>query len=92
MTATLQRRPRTSAESITLRTNYGSHRRVQDVLAFDAIGGVVFVRFEPRFRSDEPVSERVMLTELEALDADGRYVRNVGDVVRSMVESELVFE
>lgn len=81
MTATLQR-PRTQAEPITLRTNWGSHRVVVGVDGYDAIGGIVFVRFE-----DYPDEvERVPLDQLEALDADRQYVRPVSAVVRSMTD------
>jgi len=81
MHATLQR-PRTAAEPITLRTNWGSFRKVKHVDGYDAIGGIVFVRFEDY--PDEVA--RVELDELEALDANRQYVRPVSAVVRSMTD------
>lgn len=81
MIATLQR-PRTQAEPITLRTNWGSHRVVKQVEGYDVLGGIVFVRFE-----DYPDEvDRVPLDQLEALDASRQYVRPVSAVVRSMTD------
>lgn len=77
---------------ITLRDGLGSHRIVEEVLGYDAIGGVAFLRFKRRFASEPITSERVPLSRLEALDANGWYVHDVASVVRSMCDIELIFE
>lgn len=69
---------------ITLRSNFGSHARVAKVFAFDVSTGYASVRYE------HGGIETVPLSELEAVDATGRYV-DTAETVRRIAE-EIVGE
>ncbi len=73
-------RPRQHREPITLRTNFGSFRVVDEVLAFDAVKGIILARV---IDDGHTSYESFSLTELEALDADRKFI-DVKKVVRSM--------